>query len=180
MKIRKTFLYDGIELKIAEVRENYLDGTSFVVMTRVISPNGGNVPVKINRGQSLKSIQEETINLLNEFKARGADVIKELTYKDMEDKVKDAFEIIRTEINDLEEALKDAEKDLKEEQETSTKKDKRIEELEEDIEKLENEISEQPNTSQLNDLMKYEAIVEHFNEFTLDQFELFLKVKELW
>jgi hypothetical protein len=46
-----------------------------------MAPNGGTVPIQIQRKQTLKSIAEETIRILNGFKERGADIKKELTKK---------------------------------------------------------------------------------------------------
>ena len=48
-------------------------------LTKVIAPNGGNIPVRFDYKETLKSIQEKTINALNDFKKRGADVQNELT-----------------------------------------------------------------------------------------------------
>ena len=81
MKIKKRFYYDGIELKIVDREESYMNSGCTVTMTRVIAPNGGSIPVHINHKQTLKSITSETIKLLDSFKKRGADVKKELTQK---------------------------------------------------------------------------------------------------
>ena len=81
MKVKKKFKYDDIELRIVEREELYMNSGSTVRMTRVMAPNGGTVPIQIQRKQTLKSIAEETIRILNGFKERGADIKKELTKK---------------------------------------------------------------------------------------------------
>ena len=78
MKIRKTFYYEEIELRIVEREEPYMNGGS-VTMTRVLAPNGEQIPVQLQRKQTLKSIVEQTLILLDGFKSRGADVKTELT-----------------------------------------------------------------------------------------------------
>lgn len=77
MKVRKVFNYEGVELKIVERIEPYLNAT--VKMTRVISVNGGVIPIQIKHRQTLKSIIQETINTLNNFKENGCNVVTELT-----------------------------------------------------------------------------------------------------
>jgi len=52
-----------------------------VLVTRVIAPNEGIIPIIIQHKQTLKSIAEATISLLDGFAKRGADVISELTAK---------------------------------------------------------------------------------------------------
>lgn len=79
MKIKKQFEYSGVVLKIVERDEPYMNSSEPVTMTRVIAPNGGTIPVNIQCRQTLKSIAEETIMTLDGFKARGCDVVKELT-----------------------------------------------------------------------------------------------------
>jgi hypothetical protein len=76
MKVRKKFEYDGVELRIVEREETYMNRKSTV--TRVLTPNGGVIPVKIQRRQTLKSMVEETIKTLDNFKSIGADVKAEL------------------------------------------------------------------------------------------------------
>lgn len=79
MKVKRKFFYCGIMLQIIERDEPYMNASEPMKMTRVLAPNGGIVPVKINHKQTLKSIAEETIKILDGFKIRGADVVKELT-----------------------------------------------------------------------------------------------------
>lgn len=79
MKIKKKFQYNGIELLIVERDEFYLNAPEPMKMLRVIAPNGGTIPVSIKHKQSLKSIAEETIRLLDNFASLGADTSKELT-----------------------------------------------------------------------------------------------------
>ena len=83
MKIKKRFEYEGVELKIVEREESYMNSDSTLTMTRVLAPNGGVVPVTIQHRQTLKSIVSETIRVLNGFKKRGCDVQHELTRADV-------------------------------------------------------------------------------------------------
>jgi hypothetical protein len=78
MKIKKRFMYDGIELRIVEREEPYMNSERGVTMTRVMAPNGGTIPVKIQHRQTLKSIEEETRNTLDNFKRLGCNVRAEL------------------------------------------------------------------------------------------------------
>ena len=76
MKVKKKFLYDGVELRIVEREETYANAT--VVVTAVLAPNGGTVPVIVGRKQTLKNIITETISTLDALKAKGIDVITPL------------------------------------------------------------------------------------------------------
>lgn len=79
MKVKKKFIYNGITLQIIERDEPYMNAKEPLRMTRVMAPNGGTIPITINHKQTLKSIMEETIRIIDGFKARGSDVVKELT-----------------------------------------------------------------------------------------------------
>lgn len=79
MKVKKVFFYCGVKLQIVEREEPYMNAKEPLLMTRVIAPNGGTIPVKIQNRQTLKSIVEETIKLLDDLKSRGCDVTKGLT-----------------------------------------------------------------------------------------------------
>lgn len=79
IKIRKKFDYKGIPLQIVEREEPYLSAKEPLNMTRVIAPNGGTIPIKINHKETLKSIVQKTIDFLNYMNKRGGDVINELT-----------------------------------------------------------------------------------------------------
>ena len=79
MKVKRKFDYNGITLQIIERDEPYMNAKEPLKMTRVIAPNGGIIPLNIRHKQTLKSIIEETINTLDGFKQRGADVAKTLT-----------------------------------------------------------------------------------------------------
>ena len=78
MKVKKKFEYEGIELRIVEREEPYMNGKNSMTMTRVLAPNGGTIPVNIQHKQTLKSIVEETIKALDNFKSMGANVKSEL------------------------------------------------------------------------------------------------------
>lgn len=79
MKVKKKFDYNGITLQIIEREEPYMNAKEPLKMIRVIAPNGGTIPISINHKQTLKSIQADTINILDGFKARGADMVKIMT-----------------------------------------------------------------------------------------------------
>jgi len=79
IKERKTFSYDGCLLRIVEREEPYMNSADPLIMTRVISPNGGSLPVSLRHKQTLKSIVTDTIALLDSFKKRGIDVIGDMT-----------------------------------------------------------------------------------------------------
>lgn len=79
MKVKKAFDYNGITLKIIERDEPYMNASEPLKMIRVIAPNGGTIPLNIRHKQTLKSIIQDTINTLDGFKQRGADVGKILT-----------------------------------------------------------------------------------------------------
>lgn len=81
MKVKKRFLYDGMELRIVERDESYMNAKEPLTMMRVMAPNGGIIPVTINHNETLKSIAERTIIALDGFKKRGADIKAELTNK---------------------------------------------------------------------------------------------------
>lgn len=79
MKVKKKFQYRGLELRIVEREEDYMNSPDKVTVRRVIAPNGGIIPVQIQRRQPLKSIAEQAIIVLDDFEQRGADVVAELT-----------------------------------------------------------------------------------------------------
>ena len=81
MKVKKRFMYDGIELQIIERDEPYMNATEPMTMIRVIAPNGGTIPLNIRHKETLKSIAERTVVALDDFKKRGANVREELTKK---------------------------------------------------------------------------------------------------
>lgn len=78
MKVRKKFEYEGIELRIVDREETYMNSEYTMTVTRVLAPNGGLIPISIGRRQTLKSIVAETIEALDNFKSMGADIKKEL------------------------------------------------------------------------------------------------------
>ena len=79
MKIKKVFYYNNIELKIVDRLEDYMNSKNQVVARRVIAPNGKTFPISINNKESLKSIQERVMLLIDQFHTRGANIEKELT-----------------------------------------------------------------------------------------------------
>ena len=79
MKIKKKFDFKGLDIRIVEVDVEYPNSSKIVTVKRVIAPNGGIIPVKIQHKQTLKSIALDTIETLNCFANLGADVVHELT-----------------------------------------------------------------------------------------------------
>ena len=79
MKVKRKFQYEDITLQIVEREEPYMNAKEPLLMTRVIAPNGGVIPVSINHRETLKSITEKTIDFIDGMKARGADVIDIMT-----------------------------------------------------------------------------------------------------
>lgn len=78
MKVKKKFEYNGVTLQIVERPEQYMNATEPLMMTRVIAPNGGSIPVSIGHRDTLKAIITKTIASLDGFAARGANVIETL------------------------------------------------------------------------------------------------------
>jgi hypothetical protein len=78
MKVKKRFEYNGVTLQIVERPEQYMNATEPLMMTRVIAPNGGSIPVSIGHRDTLKAIITKTIASLDGFAARGANVIETL------------------------------------------------------------------------------------------------------
>jgi hypothetical protein len=77
MKVKKTFMYEGIELKIVEVEEPYLNALH--TCRRCTAPNGKKLPINFGHRETLKRSVERTVEMLDGFKERGADIVKELT-----------------------------------------------------------------------------------------------------
>lgn len=78
-RVKKVFQYENLNIIIAFCSTEYMNGKEKMEITRVIAPNGGIIPIRFGSKETLKSIQEKTINTLNDFKKRGADVKNELT-----------------------------------------------------------------------------------------------------
>lgn len=79
IRTKRKFNYKGIEIRIVEVEEPYMNSEETVKVTRVIAPNNGIIPLQLVRNQTLKSIIDTTIRVLDGFSGRGADVVDELT-----------------------------------------------------------------------------------------------------
>lgn len=79
IKIKKKFNYKGLELQIVERPEKYMNSLDLINVTRVLGPNSGVIPVILKHKQTLKSIIEDVVLLLDGFEARGANVQSELT-----------------------------------------------------------------------------------------------------
>lgn len=72
MRVRKKFEYNGTKLRIVE---RYESGRKAI---RVLAPNGGLIPISIQRKETLRSIEEKAIAALDNFKKLGANVEHEL------------------------------------------------------------------------------------------------------
>ena len=77
--VKKKFDYSGIELRIVDRQEKFMNSKDLVTVRRVLAPNNKNVPIIIQNKETFKSIMERTINIIEGFKVRGANVIEELT-----------------------------------------------------------------------------------------------------
>ena len=82
-KIKKVFQYDDINIIIAEVVLNVdvfrKKEKQKINLIYVLAPNGGRIPLTVNHRETLKSIQQRTIQQLERFKISGCDVKNELT-----------------------------------------------------------------------------------------------------
>ena len=78
IKVKKKFEYEGIELRIVERDEPYMNGKNSMTITRVLAPNGGMIPISLQCRQTSKSLIEATIKTLDNFKSLGCDVKAEL------------------------------------------------------------------------------------------------------
>lgn len=78
-RVRKKFMYGKIELRIVERNEPYLNAERPILVTRVLAPNGGSIPIQIARKETLKSIQAKSISFLDGMEKRGANNTEELT-----------------------------------------------------------------------------------------------------
>ena len=82
MKVKRKFTYEGVELRVVEREEPYMNAKEPLLMTRVLAPNNKHLPITIHRRQTIKSIIEESLRFLDEMKQKGHDVVKELTEED--------------------------------------------------------------------------------------------------
>lgn len=101
IKIRKKFSFQGITLKICLVEEQYLNAEQPVQVTRVVAPNGGIVPITVQYRESLKRIQERSIEILETLQQRGNDVLLELTQETAHDWTDEDFSRIGGNLNTL-------------------------------------------------------------------------------
>lgn len=79
IRVKKRFKYKDIELRIVERNEPYMNASEPVRITRVLAPNGGSIPIQIQRKETLKSIAARTISIIEDFEKRGANASYELT-----------------------------------------------------------------------------------------------------
>ena len=79
LKVRKSFTYQDVPLRLVDSEEHYMNGREPMVMQRVVAPNGFAIPVNFQHRQTLKSMIEQTISFLDSVSSRGYDVVKELT-----------------------------------------------------------------------------------------------------
>ena len=80
-KVKKVFQYDDINIIIAFVNYEFKIGRKKQIgqTLTVLAPNGGKIPIYVQQRETLKSIQERTIQQLERFKISGCDVKNELT-----------------------------------------------------------------------------------------------------
>lgn len=79
IKVKRKFYYKGIELRIVDREEPYMNATRPVIVTRVLSENGGTIPIGMSHKETQKSIISRTIEFLGCMEKLGANVVKELT-----------------------------------------------------------------------------------------------------
>jgi hypothetical protein len=78
IKVRKRFNYKGVELRLVDSEEYYMNGRDPLIMKRVVTPNDHSIPINFSHRQTLKSMVEQTIAFLDNTEKRGFDVVKEL------------------------------------------------------------------------------------------------------
>lgn len=78
-RVRRKFYYKGIELRIVYREEPYMNATSPTIATRVLSVNGGTIPISINHKETLRSITAKTVEFLDNMEVLGYDIKQELT-----------------------------------------------------------------------------------------------------
>lgn len=84
MKIVKTLRkieYKGMVLSLVLRAELFMNAAEPLIMTRVIAPNGGNIPIRIEGRETQKSIISKCLDFLKGMETSGYDVKKELTKK---------------------------------------------------------------------------------------------------
>ncbi len=175
MKIKCQFYYENIKLLLIQREEPYLNSGATVTLHRVIAPNGEALPINFKHKQTLKSMREDTYALLDSFKARGADVKKELTTGAM------TKEELQTEVQELTDALKESDTELRSAQEDLADLKKEYDSGREDLEIEISELKERvliPKT--LEDEIKCELFTEHFDKINLIDFERFIKLLDLY
>lgn len=79
-KIRKTFSVYGVELRIVDRDEQYMNGGT-VRMTRVVNPHGLVLPMRYQNFKTLKAMQQAAIDFIELMKKLGADIPTELNKK---------------------------------------------------------------------------------------------------
>ena len=80
LKLAKKFTYKGIEIGIYKNWEElYTNSNRKYFSTKILAPNNGVIPVKIQAKQSLKSIIQKTIEFLDYLEKEGNNVKNELT-----------------------------------------------------------------------------------------------------
>ncbi len=95
----------------------------------------------------------------------------------MESKTKKTLQIELLEMTDM---YKEAEKDLKTAWQDLEKEKKDVARLENELWEAEEKLADTPDLSSLLNLMKYELFSEHINSFSLESFEQFIKLKDLY
>ena len=79
IKVKRKFYYKGIELRIVDRKESCANATRSIIATRVLSENGGTLPIYMSYKETQESIISRTIEFLDRVEKSGADVVKELT-----------------------------------------------------------------------------------------------------
>lgn len=79
IRVLKKFTFRGMEFRIVKAKVPYMNSGEGVVVRKVLAPNDREIPVTFNRNDTLKAIQQNTINALFTFESLGADIKEECT-----------------------------------------------------------------------------------------------------
>ena len=77
VKLIRAFAYKGITLRIVEREEPYMNST--MILTRVIAPNNGLIPISFHHRATQKSMINDTVTFLDKLSLMGCDVVDELS-----------------------------------------------------------------------------------------------------
>ena len=79
VRVQKRFKYQGLEFRIVKMLVPYMNAQEPIEVQRGIAPNNGTIPVKIQKGDTLKNIQARTITMFEAIEELGHDIKKACT-----------------------------------------------------------------------------------------------------